>query len=250
MLKVIKKVLKSAALAATIMYGAFITPEIHNHYLRWSVGESVVQVLFTDRNGGGTGFAVTAKSGKEYIMTNKHVCGVKNSKNEVRLTHPNFDKKRTVLRQVIYEDTIHDLCLIDAKGLGLKPLTLGSDQNVGDTLYVVGHPGLRKLTVSSGEYIGRTEIELQFDVESREDCPGNIYDVPFPFNMMIGRDWICTKFYPALETTTVIYGGNSGSPAVNKWGHIIGVAFAGNTEQEHNNFIVPLRYVKAVLNNF
>jgi len=248
MLQSVKKFIKSVSLAATVIYGAFITPELHNHYLRYSVGGSVVQVLLADRNGGGTGFMVEAKSGKHFIMTNKHVCGVKDKDGYVRIKHPSL--KIDVFRKVIYEDGTHDLCLVDAKDLDFKPLTLGSDQTKGDTLYVVGHPGLRSLTTSFGEYIGRTDIELEFSVEKKEDCPGKIYDIPYPWSEIFGRSWVCTKSYESLESTTVIYGGNSGSPAVNKWGHLVGVAFAGNTEQEHNTFYVPLKYVKNVLNKF
>lgn len=248
MLQSIKKVLKSVALAGTIMYGAFITPELHNQYLRYKVGQSVVQVLLADRNGGGTGFIVEGKSGTKYIMTNKHVCGVKDADGYVRVKHPSF--KKDVSRMVVYEDTIHDLCLVEANGLGLDALTIGADQHKGDTLYVVGHPGLRQLTVSSGEYIGHTSIELLFETDKKEDCPGRIIDIPAPWNMFYGRDWLCTKSYDSLQATTVIYGGNSGSPAVNKWGHIVGVAFAGSTEQEHDTFYVPLKYVKNVLNKF
>ena len=248
MLKCIKKVFKSALLTATIMYGAFITPELHNHYLRHEVGDSVVQVLHTEKNGGGTGFAVQGKSGEHYIMTNRHVCEVKDASGFVRIKHPSL--KIDVLRKVIYMDKEHDLCLVDATDLDFDPLTIGSDQSKGDTLYVVGHPGLRKLTLSSGEYIGKTSIELLFEVEKKEDCPGNVYDIPYPWNFIMGKDWLCTKHFQSLETTTLIYGGNSGSPAVNKWGHLVGVAFAGNTEQEHNTFMVPLKYVKAVLNKF
>ena len=248
MLQSIKKVLSAIVLGSAIIYGAIVAPEAHNKYLRWEVGSSTVQVLFADRNGGGTGFMVEGKSGRNYIMTNRHVCGVKNEDGYVRIKHPSL--KVDVLRKVVYEATEHDLCLVDATDLKFDPLTIGSDQSRGDTLYVVGHPGLRQLTVSAGEYIGRASVELLFEAETREDCPGKVYEVPAPWNFLLGMDWFCTKDYPALETTTVIYGGNSGSPAVNKWGHVIGVAFAGNTEQEHNNFIVPLRFVKAVLNQF
>ncbi len=248
MLRCIKKVLRSIALAVTIIYGAFITPELHNHFLRYEVGESVVQVLLADRNGGGTGFVVQAASGNKFIMTNRHVCEVKDEAGFVRIKHPSL--KKDIFRKVIHMSKVHDLCLVSAKGLDLDPITVGSDQKMGDTLYVVGHPGLRQLTVSSGEYIGRSNIDLLFEVEKKEDCPGTVHIIPPPWNFMLGREWMCTRSYPALETTTVIYGGNSGSPAVNKFGHLIGVAFAGNTEQEHANYIIPLKYVKAILKQF
>lgn len=236
---------RSIALASTIIYGAFITPELHNHYLRWEVGESVVQVLSMSSDGGGSGFAIKGKSGKEYIMTNRHVCEAQ-ANGVIRVK---VGDKRPVFRKVVHMDKVHDLCLIEGVK-GLAPLTIGSDQEKGNYMYVVGHPGLRELTTSQGEYIGRTEVELLYDVENREDCPGKIYELNPMQQFFFARDFVCTRSYEALSTSAVIYGGNSGSPTVNKWGNLIGVAFAGSTQQERDNFIVPLRYVKLLLNKF
>lgn len=245
MLKTIKSVIKSIALTGTILYGAIVAPEIHNHYLRWEVGESVVQVLSMYSDGGGTGFAIKGNSGKEYIMTNRHVCEVQ-ANGVIRVK---VGDKRPIFRKVVHMDQIHDLCLIEGVE-GLAPISIGSDQNKGDTLYVVGHPGLRQLTTSKGEYIGRDIIKLTYDVNKREDCPGKVIDLPPFYQIFMGREWVCMREYPALQTSAVIYGGNSGSPVVNKWGNLIGVAFAGNTQQEHDNYIVPLAYVKMLLNKF
>jgi S1-C subfamily serine protease len=241
----LKSILSSIALAVTILYGSIIAPDLHTKYLRWEVGESVVQVLHPTKFGGGTGFAVKAASGKEYIMTNRHVCEVAEN-GKVRIQAGNA---KPVIRKVVYKDNYHDLCLIQGVQ-GLAPLSIGSDQEIGETLFVVGHPGLRQLTISSGEYIGRNFIELIFEVDRIEDCPGKIYPAPFFYTLMTGKDFICTQEYEALETAAVIYGGNSGSPVVNRFGNLIGVAFAGNTQQEHNNFVIPLIYVKNVLARF
>jgi S1-C subfamily serine protease len=244
MLKTIKGAFKSLALAGTIVYGAILAPELHNHYLRWEVGESVVQVLHPEKNGGGTGFAVKGDSGKEYIMTNRHVC-------EVAVN--GFVRIKTVdrqfIRKVIYQDTVHDLCLIDGFK-GLAPISLGSDQSKGEFHYVVGHPGLRQLTTSVGEYIGRDSVDLLFEVEKREQCPGKVVELPPLYQIFMGREFVCLRSYEALATSAVIYGGNSGSPVVNRWGNLIGVAFAGNPDQERDNYIVPLSYVKRLLKHF
>ncbi len=248
MLKTIKSAIKSIALASTIIFGAILAPELHNHYLRFEVGDSVVQVLHPTKFGGGTGFAVKGKSGKEYIMTNKHVCGVL----ENGIVRIEVDPKHVYFKKVIYEDTAHDLCLIEGIK-GLAPLSIGSDQNKGDYLYVVGHPGLRQLTTSVGEYIGRRTIEMPVDVKSRAQClaDGNeVIELPPLYQMFMGIEFLCIRKYEALSTSAVIYGGNSGSPVVNRWGNLIGVAFAGSTQQERDNYLVPLKYVKAVLNKF
>lgn len=246
MLKPIARIARSIALTATIIYGAAITPELHNHYLRYEVGESVVQVLHPDKFGGGTGFAVKAKSGKEYIMTNRHVCEV-GVDGMVRIQVAG--RKKSMMKKIVYKDTVHDLCLIEGVK-GLAPLSIGSDLAKGNFLYVVGHPGLRKLTTSIGEYIGREQVELLFEVETREECPGRIFELNPIQQYFFGKEFVCVREYEALATSAVIYGGNSGSPVVNKWGNLIGVAFAGSTEQERDNYIVPLSYVKLVLNKF
>lgn len=244
MLKTIKSALTSITLAVAIVYGAVLAPELHNQYLRYEVGQSVVQVLHPEKNGGGTGFAVKGDSGREYIMTNRHVCEVAIN-GFVRIK----TSKREFIRKVVYKDTVHDLCLIDGFK-DLAPLSIGSDQSVGSILYVVGHPGLRKLTTSSGEYIGRESIELLFDVEKRSQCPGKVIELNALQQFFMGVEFVCLKSYEALATSAVIYGGNSGSPVVDRWGNLIGVAFAGSPEQERDNYIVPLSYVKRLLKHF
>lgn len=245
MFKTIKSALSAIILAGSIIYGAILAPEVHNHYLRWEVGESVVQVLSMSSNGGGTGFAVKGASGRDYIMTNRHVCEVQ-ANGVIRVKVGN---KNPIFRKVIHMDKIHDLCLIEGVP-GLAPISIGSDQYKGDFLYVVGHPGLRQLTIAKGEYIGRTNIELLFDVVNRSQCPGRIIELPPLYQILTGREYFCVRSYEALQTNAVIYGGNSGSPVVNRWGNLIGVAFAGSTQEEHDNFIVPLTFVKILLNKF
>jgi S1-C subfamily serine protease len=246
MLKSIARVARSIALTVAIVYGAAITPELHNHYLRYEVGESVVQVLHPEQFGGGTGFAIQGKSGKDYIMTNRHVCEV-GVDGMVRIQVPG--RKKTLMKRIIYKDTVHDLCLIDGVK-GLAPISIGSDLVEGNLLYVVGHPGLRKLTTSVGEYIGRESVELIVEAETRAQCPGKVIELSPIQQFFMGVEFVCIRSYEALATSAVIYGGNSGSPVVNKWGNLIGVAFAGSTQQERDNYIVPLFYVKRLLNKF
>ena len=245
MLKSIKSAIKSIALAGTIIFGAILAPEIHNNYLRWEVGESVVRVLSMSSDGGGTGFAIKGKSGKHYIMTNRHVCEVQ-ANGVIRVK---VGDEKPIFRKVVYMDSVHDLCLIEGVK-GLSPISIGSDLKKGEFLYVVGHPGLRDLTTSHGEYVGRKTIQLIYEVNTRKACPGEIVELPPIYQIFTGREFVCFRSYTSLATNAVIYGGNSGSPAVNRWGNLIGVVFAGNTKQEHDNYIVPLYYVKRILNRF
>lgn len=246
MIKHLKRLLSSVLLAGTILFGAISAPNIHNQYLRYEVGESVVQVLSPNGTSGGTGFAVQGASGEHYIMTNKHVCEV--SVNNIVVIKRDGDKPYT--SKVVYRDNRHDLCLIEGNS-EYSPLTIATfAPDKGDLHYVVGHPGLRQLTTSVGEYIGYFDVRLIDRVSKKSQCIGEIYELDPIQQFFMQAEWICVRSYKSYSSTAVIYGGNSGSPVVNAYGNVIAVAFAGNTQQERNNFLVPLYEIKRVLAKF
>jgi S1-C subfamily serine protease len=221
-----------------------LTPQAHNQYLRYEVGTSVVQVL-SPNGGGGTGFAVQGDSGTEYIMTNKHVCEVAD-KGWLIVKPSNGD---TLFKRVLYKDNKHDLCLIEGDKR-LAPLEIGNSLYKGESMYIVGHPGLRQLTVSEGEFIGYHITKLLDQVEEREQCRGDIIELSPLEQYLYGMEFACIRSYQSYATTAVAYGGNSGSPVVNKWGNVIGVLFAGNPSQNTDNSVVPVSEVKRVLSKF
>ena len=237
----------SAGFATLFLMGnvAFNQPQYHNTYLRWEVGESVVQVLSPAKASGGTGFAVTAASGEEFIMTNKHVCEV--AINGVVMIKR--DGIGAVFKRVVYVDDQHDLCLIEGDKR-LSPLETGSHPSKGDFHYVVGHPGLRQLSVQQGEFIGYSIVELIDDVRFRSECNGVIYDLTIAEQLQYGIDFICIRSYRSYATTATTYPGNSGSPVVDKYGNVIGVLFAGSSKQEKDNYLVPLVHIERVLSKF
>lgn len=245
MLKKLKILGLGVACAALFAFINFNKDQLHNSYLRWEVGQSVVRVL-SPAGGGGTGFAIKADSGEHFIATNKHVCEA--AVNGWMVIKQDEDLA-PVFKRVVYKDTKHDLCLIQGDKR-LSPLDLGSHPDKGDFHYVIGHPGLRQLTVSQGEYIGYDIVQLIEQVEKREQCKGKIYDLSIMEQVLFGMEFVCVRSYKAYASTAVVYGGNSGSPVVNKYGNIIGVLFAGSTEQERDNYIVPLAELKRVLNKF
>lgn len=245
MIKHLKRLLASVILTSSVLFLAISAPSIHNDYLRYKVGESVVQVL-SPNGGGGTGFAVQGASGEHYIMTNKHVCEV--AVNNIVIIKRDGDEP--YLRQVVYRDDKHDLCLIEGDS-SYDPLTIATfEPKKGDLHYVVGHPGLRQLTTSIGEYIGYFDVQLIDNVKKKSQCKGNIYELDLISSFFFQKDWVCVRSYKSYSSTAVIYGGNSGSPVVNALGNVIAVAFAGNPQQERNNFLVPLYEIKRVLAKF
>jgi S1-C subfamily serine protease len=244
MLRKLKKLVAGVACAALFCLFSLNQAELHNSYLRWEVGESVVQVLSTS-GGGGTGFAIKAASGENFIVTNKHVCAA--AVNGWMIIKQ--DESEGIFKRIVYKDSKHDLCLLQGDKR-FSPLSLGSEPKKGTFNFIVGHPGLRQLTISQGEFIGNKKIQMLEEVETRRDCRGIVQELNDFQRIMYGIEFVCIRSYNTYATTAVAYPGNSGSPVVNKYGNVIGVLFAGSTQEERDNFIVPLSELVRVLNKF
>lgn len=245
-----KKKIKAAGVSITlsimILFGAFIQPQLHNSYLRYEVGESTVKVMVSEQ-GGGSGFAVTAASGKEFIATNKHVCDAA-EKGWVRIVS---DSGIEAWKKVVYIDTKHDICLVEGDAR-LTPLELANGtRSTGEYHYIVGHPGLRPLTISVGEFIGFHIVRVADEsAKTKKQCLGEVQVLSPMEQFMYGQEWVCVRSYKSFSSSAVAYGGNSGSPVVNKYGNVIGILFAGPSDQEHVSYIVPGYELKRVLNKF
>jgi S1-C subfamily serine protease len=224
--------------------GNLIAPDLHNTYLRYEVGDSTVQILVGPGHGG-SGFAVESASGTPYFATNKHVCeGATNGWVTVK-----SDKGVKVFKKIVYIDNKHDICLVEGDKR-FDALELASDPSKGDFHYIVGHPGLRQLTVSKGEYIGNDIVQLLDNVKTREQCQGKVYELNPIQQFFMQREFACIRDYLSYASSAVAYGGNSGSPVVNKYGNVIGILFAGDSQQEHSTFVVPVYELERVLNKF
>lgn len=244
-------------------------PEIHNAYIRSTVGSRVYKIQADLRGGGGTGFQVRAPSGVDYVMTNSHVClavdhyDAPENKGTALLVD---DDGNWVRRRIIVISDQTDLCLIEGAP-GISGLSLGSEPDKGDTMTVVGHPHLRPVTLSSGEVIGQEDVKVVDHLMSIEgnpmiaqqvqgadpkcDMPKNeVVEVPIPDEIGGGKARLCLDVtYGAYTTSIVIYPGNSGSPMVDYMGRVVGVAFASN---QSDNFgeVVSLSDIKAFLAHY
>lgn len=239
-----KLVLTTLSLALTASAFGYLTlkaPEIHSMYLRHSVGEKVYMIKGKLDGGGGTGFAIKAPSGQSYIVTNSHVCAgvAPNGGSQVLVVN---DAGEYMPRRIIQNSDFTDLCLIEGMP-GVEGLSLSKTELFkGEQSYIIGHPRLRPLSVSKGEIVGQQDVAVLDYV-----LPGNplvemllpdlVKDLAcnLPKNQIVeevtplGPVKFCLDVTKNTYTTTIlIFPGNSGSPMVDMFGNVQGVAFASD----------------------
>jgi len=126
-----------------------------------------------------------------------------------------------------------DLALLQIERKGLPLLLLGDSESVrvGDSIWSVGYPAVASSTdeVIGGWLSRDSDLEPTFN-------PGTI--------TAIKRDVNNT---PVLQSNVAIYRGNSGGPAVDRDGEVIGISTWGHSEAEQIKFLVPINVAKQVL---
>ncbi len=247
-MKRIVQLLLGAATGIAVLHLIIITPQMRRNFIRKYVGSKVVEIVKTKDGkpiGGGTGFGIKAPSGREYIMTNAHVCSAFKDEDPTVLLPNGSMVKRKILS---ISDTT-DLCLIEGV-TGLGALELGKSVYIGETIMIVGHPLLMPLAVSEGDIIDLKVNEIGLGIIGEEilekNCrlPKNkIVEVQYGF---FGTVPVCMEEIMSYQTTAQSLPGSSGSPVVNKEGQVIGVNFAGD-ELVHWGISVPLEDVKKFL---
>jgi len=170
----------------------------------------------------GSGSIITARG---HILTNYHVVSDDNGKlinqgNNVRIAVPPSESEPAQNKyraKVVASDDKMDLAIIQLQAmddgsplpanLGLTPIPIGSSKsvNLGDTIIIIGFPGLggSSLTVTRGIHSG---------IAPPNTFPGD----PGPY----------------IKTDTEINRGNSGGTAINSAGELIGVPTAGRIDRE------------------
>ena len=258
----------TVAAIALVAVAILKLPEMHSKYLRSHVGSKVYMIRDSVRSGGGTGFAVTAPSGQSYILTNDHVCEVSGDGQTVLVT----GDEGSMRRRIVAHDENSDLCLIE--GLpGVQGLAVaGSGPSLGDVVSIIGHPRLMPKHVSQGEVTGQETISILMGPisvinpktgEEEQISPerGGILPEQCMLNKhsqeKIELDMLFFKIQvkvcvmtvqDAYVTAITIHPGNSGSPMVNFWGNVIGVAFA--SDGTNWGRVVSLHDINEFLTNY
>ena len=147
----------------------------------------------------GSGFAI----GSTTLVTNRHVV-----EDSAELGLSTYDGRDVGVRAASIAE-LADLAVVRTDGeLPTVPELASADPERGDTITVVGYPQGGRLTVTSGRIIARTTD---------------------PLHLNLGE---------VLVTDAVIEPGNSGSPALDHRGRVVGVVYAMNAAGQ--SFIVPV----------
>ncbi|HEY0141886.1 MAG TPA: trypsin-like peptidase domain-containing protein [Thermoanaerobaculia bacterium] len=126
-----------------------------------------------------------------------------------------------------------DLAVLKIDRKNLPALVLGDSDStrVGESIWSIGYPAVAS---STDEIIGGW-LSRESDLEPTFN-PGTI--------TAIKRDVTNTQVF---QSNVAIYRGNSGGPAVNKSGEVIGVSTWGHTSAEQIKFLVPVNVARQLL---
>ena len=157
--------------------------------------------------GFGSGFFVQ----RDQIATNFHlIAGA--SRGTVKLV----GKPVTyAIEGITASDVENDLAILKVSDSSVQPLLLGDSDAVqlGDTVYVPGHPKELEGTFSDGIISGRREIGNQ----------------------------------TLLQMTAPISPGSSGGPVLNEKGEVIGLSFVSLEDGQSLDCVIPSNYLKALI---
>jgi len=209
--------------------------------------ESIVMLQHVGNGGGGTGFAVNTKSGKQVIVTNAHVCEISPFNPVFIVYHregTSLRKKKLFPAMQLSRDTKHDLCILSVpKDLNISSLKLASDFYIDESVHIVGYPIAPLLSASSGYIRGFHSLNMRYDLPLLlcTDERHSIKTVPIKQkNGKIIETDVCFVKNKFLFTDAIGDSGQSGSPALNKDGEIIGVMSAVLGIARPFSLLVPL----------
>jgi len=180
----------------------------------------------------GTGSIVQGDSGKQYILTNSHVCNYARWNGTLTAHY----QDGTPVTGIIAKDNFAiDLCAARISRQN-KALKLGPRLLPLSRVYTRGYPG-HILSQSSG-VVGLTEDwMLMIPIEELGKCPAGTREV------LDLRDVVFACHAKFRSTLSTLYGrpGSSGSPVVNSAGELVGVVSSVHTDTAYSTGMVTFQ---------
>lgn len=176
------------------------------------------------KDGGGTGFQVQDRDGRQFVVTNGHVCDM--GAGDGQLLAWRDDRAEPEVLTIQYYADWTDLCVLSASKDAPSLELANNEASDTEPLFTLGHPFLRALTVYEGYLVRAENVEVAYEEKTPEQCTGlgfEMKDEPTMFGVMS----ICMRSLWAYDTTIKTFPGNSGSPVLNADGKVVGVIFAG-----------------------
>jgi len=180
-----------------------------------------VYMITNAQGGGGTGFRAQAPGKKKVIVTNFHVCHGSDGFMNISNT---FLRIAARPARILARDAVVDTCLLEEVDQTLPALTVDvAALEPGDDVLQVGHGRLESLTVHVGHYRERKRIDIKWF----DDACDAAHTKKKTVDTFFGPVEICVASFDALDLALVIFPGNSGSPMLDRAGHVRGLMFAG-----------------------
>lgn len=164
--------------------------------------------------------------GARFTLTNRHCCEVAQ---RVYGLAPNDILEGHILtvgdspKEILALDNKHDLCILEPE-LDRPSLSLANSYQIGEPVFMIGHPRGLNQTIREGRIIQEGSLAFMW--------------MPLAGSV---------KFF---LFSSLGYPGNSGSPVIDRFGRLVGVAFAGDRRYHTELFAVPVEAVKEFLDEY